>query len=349
MRLALGFLFAGLVAALASGFAGLLPPQTPGQADVFQEQVSAVNAELTTALMLLQAEHSRVHTAIEDAADGRSHSILLGDQDAVQRLAAQYRANITTFVQENLLAQHPDQAGWLSAAGQAAAITQQQRLVISVVYTGQRYHAAQMRVLQDLLARQVTTAEALARDQADPMETDVLSALYSLIQFESHLALSIQNAAQAQIKHDQQMVTLLAASAALLAILTVGWLVTVSLLGPLHRLRRGAQAGVSGEGEARITAVGQDEIADISEHVNDLLLTIDRLLAEVSRQHDGLVSAAQRLASEVSGEEGGSVQAQLAQVGDPLRVLEMLCTDVSARFHAQEQDDAKAPGTGSGA
>lgn len=348
VRLALGFLFAGLVAALASGFVGLLPAQMPGQSDLFQEQASAANAELTTALMLLQAENSRVHAAIEDAAAGRSHSILLGDQGATQRLAAQYGANLTTFVRENLLAQHPAQANWLSTVGQAAAVAQQQGLVISVIYTGQRYYAVQTRVLQDLLAGQVTAAEALAHARADPMETDVLSALSSLIQFERRLALSVQNAAQAQVRHDQQMVTLLAASAALLAILIVGWLVTMSLLGPLHRLRRGTQAGVSGEAEARIAAVGQDEIADISRHVNDLLLTIDRLLAEVSRQHDGLVSAAERLAAEVSGEDGGAVRAQLAEVGDPLRVLEMICTDVTARFHAKGPNDAKASGPESG-
>ncbi|HLV99973.1 MAG TPA: HAMP domain-containing protein [Ktedonobacterales bacterium] len=332
IRLATGFLFAGLVAVLAVGLVSLLPTQPLGQADPLQGRLSAANSELTMALVLLQADESSVHLAIEDAAAGQSHSVLLSDQTMAQGLTTQYEAEIASYTQENLFAQQPAQEEQLRGLGQAEAVEQQRGLVISVTYTWQRYRAAQTQVLQDLLVDQVHAAEMLARFQADPLETDALSALYSLLQFQADLALSVQHAASMQAFHNQQFVTLLAAFLALFLILIAGLLVTISFVHPLHRLRQVTQAVAVGANETRVAVVGHDEVADISLQVNDLLTSIESLLAEVIRQQHGQVSAAEFLVSGASGGDTGAVHAQLAQVGDSLRVLDTVCSDVVARF-----------------
>ncbi len=334
IRLAAGFLFAGLAAALAVGFVGLLPAPVSVQAANFQDQLSAANAELTTALVLLQANDSSVHFAIEDAATGQPHSVLLSDQAAAQGLASQYEAEIATFVRENLLAQQPAREIRLIGPEQNEAVEQQRGLVISLTYAWQRYHAAQTLVLQDVLANQFTAAELLARFQADPMETDVLSALYGLIKFQGDLALTVQHAASMQAAQYHLIVALLGASAALLVILIAGLLVSFSVVGPLHRLRRVTQAVAAGERVARVVVVGQDEIADIALCVNDLLISIESLLAEVNRQHHGQVSAAELLFAGIRGGDVGAVRAQVAEAGDALRVLETICGKAIADFQA---------------
>jgi methyl-accepting chemotaxis protein len=325
------------VAVLASGFVGLQSSQAVSQTALFQEQVGVASAQLTTALLLLQADNAQAHVAVEDAAESQPHQTLLSDQEAVKSLSRQYEAEIAAFVRENLLAQHPAQAEWLNQLGQGAAIEQQHGLVISLISTWQRYAAAQTEVLQDILAGKVIAAETLARVQADPMATDVLSAISSLIQFERGLGLSVQSAARLQEGHDQRVRTLLAASAALAAILIAGLLVTISLLGPLQRLRQVTQAGLADEREARLEVIGHDEIAAISSDVNDMLAAIDSLMAEVSRQHQGIVSCAERLFSEVSGGDTSDVRAQLAEVGDPLKVLDTICNAAIAHFHHQQE------------
>jgi HAMP domain-containing protein len=333
VRLACGFLFAGLVAALASGLAGLSPSQTLNQAGRFQEQLNAASTQLTTALVLLQAGQNKMHSLIEDAAVGQPYNVLLSDQSAAQSLEAQYEEQLAAFVRENLFSQHPPQAEWLKKLGQGEATGRQRGLVISVIYTWQRYHAAQSQVLQAILTGKLNAAETLAHNQADPLDADVLSALYSLMQFQSNLALSVQNAVSMQESHDQQATILIVASLALLIVLTTGLLITISLLEPLHRLRRGTQAFSTGEGEACIAVIGRDEIATISVRVNDMLAAIDSLLAEINRQHQGMISAAEQLSSDVNGQDGNAVRVKLAEMGDPLQVLEAICGEVITRFH----------------
>lgn len=332
VRLASGFLVAGLVAALVAGLVGLLPMQASGLVDPLQEQLNKANADLTTALVLLQATESSVQFAIEDAVTGQPHPVLLSDRAAAQRLAMQYETEIVTFVREHFLAQQRAEDDRLIELGQGGAVEQQRGLVISVTYTWQRFHAAQTQVLQDLLADQLPAAEMVARFQVGPLETDALSALYSLIQFQDDLALSVQHAANMQAFHHQQIVTLLGASTALFLILLVGLPVTISLVIPLHRLRQATQAVAAGENETRVAVIGHDEVTVISAQVNDLLASLDSLLTEVSRQHHGQVSAAELLVSGVSGGDVSAVRVQLAEAGDPLRVLDTVCRDAIARF-----------------
>ncbi len=331
-RLALGCLVAGLAAVLASGFVGLQSSQASDQARSLQQQLSAASANLTTALLLLEEEETSAHSAIEDAAAGLPRATLLSDQKTVTSLAAEYEAEIARFVHENLLSQQPAQAAWLNDAGQGDEIDRQHGLTLSVIYSWQRAHAAQTQALQDILAGKVSAAQTLMRAQANPLGTDALSAMNSLIQFENDLARSVQSAAAQQEAHHQRILTVLAAAAALIVILVVSLLITASLLGPLHQLRQVTQAAASGDREARVAVVGHDEIAAASANVNDLLAAIDGLLAEVNRQHQGIVSAAERLAFEANGEDANAVHMRLAEMGDPLGVLDAVCSNAITRL-----------------
>jgi methyl-accepting chemotaxis protein len=334
VRLAMGFLFAGLIAALGVGFVGLLPTRESGQVSLLLEQMSTANNELATALVLLHANDTNVHLMIEDGMSGQPHSVLMSDQAAVQRSTEQYETEITTFIHDNLLDQQPSQEELIIGLGQGAAIEQQRGLVISVTYTWQRYRAAQTQVLQALLNDQFNAAETLERSLAESRETEVLSALYSLIQFQDNLAQAVQNTARGQAIHNQHIAMLLGSIITFCVILIAGLLVTGSLVDPLHRLRRVTQAAASGEHDARVAVIGCDEVADISSRVNDMLASIDSLLAEVNRQHYGQISAAERLVSGVSGRDTDAVRAQVAEVGDSLKVLETVCSDVLSQFQA---------------
>jgi methyl-accepting chemotaxis protein len=332
MRLATGFLCAGLIALLAAVLVDLVPLQSSGLAANLQEQFSASNADLTTALALFQANESHVHLALEDAATGQPRSVLLSDQTAIQDLATQFVEEIDIFLRGNLLVQQPAQAERLAELGQGEVIEQQYGLVMSITYAWQRYHAAQNQLVQDLLDNQLSGAEMLARFPVSALETNVLSALYNLIQFQHDLELSVRYAAHVQALHQQQIVTLLGAFSALALIALVGFLISMSLVLPLHRLQRVTQAAAAGENEARVAVIGHDEVADISSRVNDFLASIDGLLAEVQRQHQGQLFAAETLVTGLHLGEEGAVRAQTAEVGDTLRVLDRVCSDAIARF-----------------
>lgn len=287
-RLVLGFLLAGLAAVLATGVAGLLPTQIISQEGAFQAQSRAANAELTTALAVLQADSARFHIALEDAVESQPRSTLLGDQDTLQSLATQYESELAQFLHGRLLDQHPEEAQWLPSPGQDEAIVQQRALVTSTIVSWQRYRAAQMPVLQYILAGDVSAAEMLTYTHVDVLEADTFSALYSLIQFENQLVSSEQSAALSQQLHAQGMITVLAAFIALLLILFFGLLSIRSVSRPLNRLRRVMQAVASGEIDTRAEVVGRDSIAAVSVGVNDILMMNDRLLAEISRQDQAL-------------------------------------------------------------
>jgi methyl-accepting chemotaxis protein len=124
------------------------------------------------------------------------------------------------------------------------------------------------------------------------------------------------------------MITILAAAIALLAILFFGLLSIRSVAGPLNRLRRVMQAVASGEVDTRAEVIGRDSIAAVSAGVNDLLMIIDRLLAEISRQHQALVDLGARLFSLVDGDDSSTLRARLAEVGDPLIVLDSFCHEM---------------------
>ena len=287
-RLALGFLLAGLASVLASGVTGLLPTRTISQEGAFQAQSRAANAELTTALAVLQAEGTRFHTTLEDAVESQPRSTLLGDQDTIQSLATQYESELVQFLHGHLLAQHPEEAQWLPTPGQGEAVVQQRALVASTINTWQRYRAAQIPVLQDILAGDVSAAETLTYTHVDVLEADTFSALYSLIQFENQLVSSEQSAALSQQIYAQGMITVLASSIALLLILCFGLLSIRSVSRPLNRLRRVMRAVASGEIDTRAEVVGRDSIAAVSVGINDLLMINDRLLAEINRQGQAL-------------------------------------------------------------
>lgn len=333
-RLALGFLLAGLVALLASGVTGLLSLQTISQEGSFQSESIAASAELTTALAVLQAYSTRFHMTLEDAVHHQPYSILLDDQATTQNLAIQYESDLEMFLHRHLLAQHPEQVQWLSAPGRSEAVVQQRALVASAISAWQRYHTAQMPVLQDTLAGDVSAAETLTYTQVDALEADMFSALYGLIQFENRLALSEQGVALSQQIQEQRTITILAAPTALLVIFFFGLLSIRSVTGPLNRLRRVMQAVASGKVDVRIDVVGRDSIAAISSGVNDLLMMIDRLLAEISHQHYALVDIEERLFSLVDGDDSSILRERLAEVGDPVTILDSFCRDLIApMFH----------------
>lgn len=296
-RLALGFLLAGLAAVLASGVVGLLPVQAISQEGASQSQSMTANAELTTALAILQACSARFHMTLEDAVHHQPPSILLDDQNTTQSLAIQYENELEVFLGGHLLAQHPEQARWLSAPEHDEAVVQQRALVASAISAWQRYHTAQMSVLQDIQAGDVSAAEVTAYPHVDELEADMFSALDSLIQFENWLALSEQSTAISQQIDEQHTITILAASATLLVIFLFGLLSLRSVTGPLNQLQRVMQAIASGDVDTRAEVLGRDAIAAVSTGVNDLLMINDRLLAEVDRQHHALVDSEERLAN----------------------------------------------------
>jgi methyl-accepting chemotaxis protein len=320
-RLTLGFLLAALIAAAASGLSGVQRAQSLATQAAFYQRLLEANTSLTTGANFLQLMDSASHDILQtEQGPAPSRETLTNDETALSGLVTRYDAILSDYTNRYLIDQSPAAVALLTEAGHANQIAQQRTLLRSATRTWQVYQDAQNKVIAYIQAGDLTSALALERAQAEPTNADALSALRSLIQFNSRVASSVNDAAA--VEQRNQFITVAIASViAFLAIALVGWLISNTLVRRLWRLRRVLIAVEEGDAHRRVQIVGRDEIARVGFSVNGMLDTIVGLLEVTRRQRDALINAAERLFADVRVAGAGDLRMNAPVGGDAIGML----------------------------
>ena len=320
-RLALGFILAAMIAAIASGVIGFQRSQSLTRQSDFYQTLLQTNTSLTTGANFLQLMNSEVHTTINDASVATpSKETLAQDQVAVQGLVTRYDTTLTNYTSNQLLERHPDQVALLVEANHTTQVTQQRTLAGSALRTWSIYHTAQSRVLQDVGTGNLVEAQYLEHAQGELTNADAQSALRALIQFDGQLATSVRDAADIE-QQNQFVTTIIAVLLACLCIGGVGLLISNTLIRRLQVLQRVSRMVERGQLESRVSVIGRDEIADVSLSINSMLDTIVGLLEETRSQRDALTNAARHLFSYMQVVSAGEFRTSTTASEDPIGML----------------------------
>jgi methyl-accepting chemotaxis protein len=320
-RLALGFTLAALIATLASSVIGFQRSASLTTQSNFYQTLLQTNTLLTTGSTFLQLMNSETHTTLLDASAVQpSQETLAQDQLALQGLVSRYDNTLSNYTSNQLLSQHQDEVDLLNEGGHANQVTQQKTLVGSTLRTWTLYRTTQLRIMQDITLGNGADAQRLERTQGEPTNADAQSALRSLIQFDARLVTSIQDASNIE-QQNQIVTTVISVIVACLLIGIVGWLISNTLVRRLRGLRRVSRMVEKGQLGSRVTVIGRDEIADVSESINSMLDTIVGLLEETRRQRDALTNAAHHLFSYMQVVSAGEFRASTSGSEDPIGML----------------------------
>ncbi|MBE3557641.1 MAG: methyl-accepting chemotaxis protein [Ktedonobacteraceae bacterium] len=320
-RLILGFLIAALLAALVTGIIGLQRAQTLDRQAAFYQNLLQANTKLNTAANYLQLMNSTVHVTLDAAAQPHpSQETLKTNKQALQNLATLYDHILNDYLTHDLLSKHDEQVALLDQAGHPNQASRQTTLAASTLRTWRVYRTAQEQVLNYISSGEVAAAQHLEQVQGEPTQADALSALRSLIQFNGRLASYVQDAARVE-EQSQLYMTIIGSVLTFFAIGLVGWFFSGTIIRRLQQLRRVTQAVENGQLTARVTVIGRDEIAEVSESVNAMLEAIARLFEETSRQRDALTNAAEHLFSNMRIVSAGDLRVSAPVSSDPIGML----------------------------
>jgi methyl-accepting chemotaxis protein len=314
-------LLAALIAAAASGLSGVQRAQSVATQAAFYQRLLEANTSLTTGANFVQLMNAASHDILQTAqGPAPSRETLTNDETALAGLTTRYDTILSDYSSRYVIDQFPDAVALLAEAGHANQLAQQRTLLSSALRTWQVYQNAQNKVIAFIQAGDLNSAATLERAQAEPTNADALSALRSLIQFNSRVASSVNDAAV--VEQRNQLITVAIASViAFLAIALVGWVISNSLVQRLWRLRRVLVSVEEGDAHARVEIVGRDEIARVGFSVNGMLNTIVGLLEVTRRQRDALISAAERLFADVRVAGAGDLRMNAPVGGDAIGML----------------------------
>ncbi|HLJ34334.1 MAG TPA: methyl-accepting chemotaxis protein, partial [Ktedonobacteraceae bacterium] len=117
------------------------------------------------------------------------------------------------------------------------------------------------------------------------------------------------------------LVTAIAFLGTLLVVVTIGYIVILTITRPLSQLTNLTRRIAKGDTNARATIAGRDEIYMVANSMNAMLDNIVRLIQETQAQRDNLQSQVEKLVSEVSGVGEGDLRVQAEVTADALGVL----------------------------
>jgi methyl-accepting chemotaxis protein len=115
--------------------------------------------------------------------------------------------------------------------------------------------------------------------------------------------------------------TLMALLASTALVISVGYLMNLTITRPLGHLAALTQHIRQGDTTARATLVGRDEIFLVASSMNSMLDNIVRLMQETQGQRDYLQAQVEKLVNEVSGVGDGDLRIQAEVTHDALGVL----------------------------
>ncbi len=115
--------------------------------------------------------------------------------------------------------------------------------------------------------------------------------------------------------------TVIAFLSTIMVVIAIGYIVNITITGPLRELALLTRRIAKGETNARAKIGGRDEIHMVANSMNNMLDNIVRLIQETQSQRDVLQSQVEKLVSEVSGVGEGDLRAQAEVSADALGVL----------------------------
>lgn len=320
-RLTLSFIICALIAAAASGTIGFQHAQSVNKQSDFYLNLLQSNTKLNTGEQFLQAIDSVTQNILVVAnTPASSQETLRNNLTSLQNLDKLYNGTITSFVNDQLVAKHPDEQALLDEANHDKQIRQQETLAASALRTWRVDHNTLGRFISDVNAEQFDTAATLQQVVGQPANADALTALRSLANFNKSLANSVKDAADVEA-FSQLITTIVSSVVAFLAIFFIGWLISGTLVRRLLLLRQVTKAVENGNLTRRVKVIGRDEISDVSASVNAMLDAIANLIGETRNQHDALVNAADHLFSEMRVVSAGDLRVSAPVSNDPIGLL----------------------------
>jgi len=290
-RLALGFLIPLLMAAIALGSVVSQDQQLQAHQTSFYQSLVQGNTSLNSAVNTLKQLRSNTLGMLNDEANSQtSLQTLSEDSRALLLITGQVNVALNDYQQHDLFVGFPDLVSLLAQAGHGTLVGQQRTYTNRALFAWHEYSGTQQLILSYL--NQGDTADAMFAEvnTAEQDYADSAGSLLQLIQFNDNLVPAVHDAISVE-QRGLLVITILAALCILFGIVIVGWLVFVTLVRRLQRLRRVVNSIEGGDVEARLDVVGRDEIARVSNSINDMLDTIVGLLDETRQQRDELVNA----------------------------------------------------------
>jgi methyl-accepting chemotaxis protein len=320
-RLTLGFLLSAVIAAMGAGIVGVQHIQSANKEASFYQTLLQTNTNLNIGASYLQLMNTKLQQTVDDATSpDASQETLVTDQNALHNLANRYGSLLSAYQQKDLLEQHSDQVALLAEGGHEAQVAQQKTQAGSALRTWQVYQTAQNQVIDDISSGDLLDAQNLERAQAEPTGSDALSALQTLIRFDSQLALSVSDAMTVETQN-QITTTIIASAVACISIIIIGWAISITLIRRLHQLLQVIEQVQAGQLQHRVTVIGRDEIAEVSKAVNGMLDAIVGLLQETRGQRDALTNAARHLFSYIQVASAGELRVNTLGSDDPISLL----------------------------
>jgi signal transduction histidine kinase len=268
LRLALGFFLAALFAATATWLIGIQHAETISKQSNFYQVLLRTNTMLTNGSELLKSIDSQSTKTLADAATDHPNRDI--DERGLSTLMTRYDRMLLGYASSDLLSQRPDLCTLLGDNNIQTLIRQQSTYTSGALHTWQNYHNIQNSILQNIELGNISQAQNIAHLQAEPAYADALSALHSLIQFNEQLSTWVDKGANNETQ--QQLIeTLLGSFLAFLGVLLICVVVSYSLVHRLKQLHQVTQAVERGQTGARVSVIGRDEIADVSNSVNTML------------------------------------------------------------------------------
>ncbi|GCE16072.1 HAMP domain-containing sensor histidine kinase [Tengunoibacter tsumagoiensis] len=270
-RLALGFLLAALLSALVTGTIGLQRVDTLSQESNIYRTILQQSSSLDTAMSVLQLIQNQVNKNIY-----ASQIDTYGDQRTecmkeIPVLIKKYDQLIQDYIHKALPDHSPGLVTLLNDHEFTIQIVQQRVYVSGVWRSWTRYDLA----LSDLLSaiQQGNVAEEQEKETSVlPLYyADASSSLHSLIRFNSDLLPASIDKAASRETYQQFMITLLGSLLAFIGTVSVGVLISRTLVNRLKQLHQVTKAVEHGQIDARVKVHGTDEIADVSASVNVML------------------------------------------------------------------------------
>lgn len=202
----------------------------------------------------------------------------------------------------------------------ALAKDQQQTLTNVLTQQWPTYLAAQNQEIQDIKSNNSHTVAHRDLMNAVGLFQPLLTSWQHIVDLTQRTGDEVATIGPAQT-NPIMIATLVAILSTVMIVVTIGYLVNLTITRPLRQLANLTRRIAKGETSARAMLVGRDEIYMVADSMNKMLDNIVRLIQETQAQRDNLQGQVEKLVSEVSGVGEGDLRVQAEVTADALGVL----------------------------
>jgi methyl-accepting chemotaxis protein len=201
-------------------------------------------------------------------------------------------------------------------------IAQNQQSTLTNVLAQQwpKYLAAQNQEIRDVKSNTSHAVAHQALMNADSLYQPLITSWQRIVDLTEQAGDEVATIGAAQT--DPIMIaTLIAILSTVMVVVTIGYLVNLTITRPLRQLANLTRRIAKGETSARALLIGRDEIYMVADSMNKMLDNIVHLIQETQAQRDNLQGQVEKLVSEVSGVGEGDLRVQAEVTADALGVL----------------------------